>query len=144
MSETRDDRLYERAILIEDQRAHGFWMPILQHLAPRGHVEAMVVLADRYARPYANDLGRLADPFSAFGLYRRAYRKGSAHAAYNLAMFFFARRDLKGYRQWLRRAARAGDATAGLPFRRFETRRPHANARRIGRLRPDAKRDEFL
>lgn len=91
MSETPEDRPYERTLLIEDQRAQGFWMPIRQHLA----------------------------------------------------MSFFARRDLAGYRRWRRCAARAGDETAGFPFRGFEIRRPHANARRIGRLQPEAKRDAF-
>ena len=140
---TRNERLYARALLIQDEQAHGFWVPAMQHLAWRGDMDAMVAVADWYAQPFATELGSYSDPFSAFGLYRRAWRKGSAHAAYNLAMSFFARRDLASYRHWLRQAARAGDATAGFPFRRFETRRPHANARRIGRLRPEAKRDDF-
>ena len=139
----REERLYHRALLIQDEQAPGFWVPAMQHLAWRGDPEAMVAIADWYCQPFATELGRVADPFGAYGRYRRAWRKGSALAAYNLAVSFFARRDLANYRRWLRRAARAGDASAGFPFRRFELRRPHANARRIGRLRREAKRDEF-
>ncbi|WP_419807578.1 hypothetical protein [Sphingomonas sp.] len=144
MSSARNERLLWRASRIRAGKARGVWMLIAQHLALRGETEAMVALADHYAQPFATKLGYFADPFSAFGLYRRAYRQGNGNAAYNLAMSFFARRDMARYHFWLRRAARAGETDAALPFRRFELRRPHAGARRIGRIRPQAKRDELV
>ena len=142
MRDDRNWRLLNRACLIQDKKAPGFWLPIAWHLALRGETEAMLMLADWYAWPFATHLGNFADPFDPYQLYRRAYRRGNPNGAYNLAMAFFARRDLAKYRHWLRRAALAGDESAASSFRRFETRRPHANARRIGRLRPWAKRDE--
>ena len=114
------------------------------HLALRGHTGAMIELADWFSDDNsAGSFGTPADAFSAAGLYRRAYRKGDARAANNAAMSFFNRNDMGGYRRWLRRAAKAGDLAAGKQLRHFETRLWHAAARKIGRLRPEQKRDEF-
>lgn len=77
-----------------------------------------------------------ADPCSAAGLARRALRRGDPLAAYNLAMSYFNRRDLRSYRHWLRLAAQAGDADARNQLRRFETRLPHGAAFDIKRGRP--------
>ena len=140
----RHERLYERAWLIRDGLAHGLWLPIVRLLAHRRHTLAAVVLADWYADAGgARDLGPAADPFSAAGLYRRAFRQGSVLAARNQAIDRFNRNDLHGYRTWLRRAARLGDRASIAEAARFETRLPHALARGIGRHRPAAKRDEF-
>ena len=79
---------------------------------------------------------RIADPFSSEGLAYRAVRLGHAPAAYNLAMESFNRRDMKGYRRWLRKAAMLGDEDAAKQLTRFETRLPHGAARDIGRGRP--------
>jgi hypothetical protein len=88
-------------------------------------------------------IGKTADGWSANGLDRRAWRTGVATAAYNLAMTCFNERDLSGYRRWLRRAGRAGDAEAIALLRRFETRLPHGAAHDIRRGRPDLPRDGF-
>ncbi|WP_419809197.1 hypothetical protein [Sphingomonas sp.] len=77
-----------------------------------------------------------ADPFSAAGLGYRALRQGDPTGAYNLAMSSFNRRNLRGYRHWLRLAANAGDEDARQQLRRFETRLPHGAARDIRRGRP--------
>jgi TPR repeat protein len=71
----------------------------------------------------------------------RAFRQGDATAAYNLAMHYFNRRDLNGYRRWLGRAARAGDEDAAKQLRRFETRLPHGAAHDIRRGHPYRKYD---
>jgi len=114
------------------------------HLALRGHTGAMIELADWFSDDNsASSFGTPAGAFSAAGLYRRAYRKGDARAANNAAMSFFNRNDMIGYRRWLRRAAKAGDLEARKQLRHFETRLWHAAARKIGRLRPEQKRDEF-
>lgn len=119
-------------------------MPIMWHLALGGHTGAMIELADWFSSDNsAEAFGTPADAFSAAGLYYRAYRKGDARAADNAAMSCFNRNDMIGYRQWLRRAARAGDAAAAKQLRHFETRLWHSAARNVGRLRPEQKRDEF-
>jgi TPR repeat protein len=87
------------------------------------------------------DAGHPADPFSSYGWALRAYRTGEPVAAYNLAMSFFNQRDLSGYRRWLRRAARLGDADASRELKRFETRLPHETAHDIRRGRPYRKSD---
>ena len=69
--------------------------------------------------------------------------KGDVRAANNAAMSCFNRNDMIGYRRWLRRAARAGDVMAAKQLRRFETRLWHADARKVGRPRPEQRRDEF-
>jgi TPR repeat protein len=142
--ETPADRLYLKGLAIRYERHFGLWMPIMWHLALRGHTGAMIELADWFSTDNsAKSFGTPADPFSAAGLYRRAHRKGDARAANNAAMSCFNRNDMTGYRRWLGRAAKAGDPSAGTQLRNFETRLWHAAARKVGRLRPEQKRDEF-
>ncbi|WP_156681109.1 hypothetical protein [Sphingomonas profundi] len=136
MTNVRQDRLYDRASAILDGNAVGLGEPMLWHLALRRHTEAMLALSGRI-RP----AGKPADPYSQIGLERRAFRLGNERAAQNLAMTHFNKRDLAGYRHWLRRAARAGDEEAALEVRRFETRLPHAAAGDIGRRRPYRRSD---
>ena len=137
-------RLYLKGLAIRYERSVGVWMPIMWHLAMRGHTGAMIELADWFsADNSAKAFGKAADTFNAAGLYRRAYRKGNARAANNAAMSCFNRNDMIGYRHWLRRAAQAGDAEAGKQLRYFETRLWHSAARKIGRLRPEQRRDGF-
>lgn len=141
--ETKADRLYLKALAIRYERALGLWLPIMWHLALRGHPGAMVELADWFSRDNrANNYGHRSDSFSAAALYWRAYRKGHPHAASNAAISHFNFNDMIGYRNWLRRAAQGGDAEAALRLRRFETRRWHHAAFKIGRGRPYTKRDE--
>jgi TPR repeat protein len=116
----------------------------MQHLAMHGHVDAMVDLADWYSGLDGNTVGTASDSFSAAGLYRRAYRKGDARAGRNLALGYFNKNDLPGYRQWMRRAGQAGDAESLREARRFETRLWHGAAGKIGRGRPRHKRDDFV
>jgi len=125
-----------RAFAILDGKANGIGMPVLHHLALRGMKDAMVALAY-----HQSGAGRFSDPFSPQGLCRRAWRKGDTLAARNLAVDCFNRRDLQGYRHWLSRAARLGDPYAARELRRFETRLPHLDARKIGRKRPDRRYD---
>ena len=98
----------------------------------------MTELSDRLGTP-----GRIADGWSADGLNYRAWRAGNETAAWNMAMTCFDRRDLVGYRCWLRRAAKAGNQEAVESLPCFETRLPHRTARDIGRHRPDLPRDGF-
>ncbi|MES2054444.1 MAG: hypothetical protein V4564_00775 [Pseudomonadota bacterium] len=139
----RTERLYCRALKIAAGGTPGLWLLIMQHLAFRGHIGAMRELANWYSRSNRVEaLGAAGDHSSAAGLYRRAWRRGDAYAAQHLAMSCFNRGDLQGYRRWIGRAAQAGDTDARREARRFETRLPHANARKIGRLRPFARRDQ--
>jgi TPR repeat protein len=110
----------------------GDGMGLLWHLALRRYGSAMTELS----RQLGEDNTSAADPFSAAGLARRAYQQGDPAAAYNLAMTSFNRRDLQGYRYWLRRAAQAGDDDAKRQLNRFEVRLPHGAAFDIGRGRP--------
>jgi hypothetical protein len=87
--------------------------------------------------------GKPADRYSPAGLYYRACRKGDARAAGNAAVSCFNRNDMAGYRRWLSRAARTGDPAAGKQLRYFEIRLWHGAARKIGRLRPEQRRDRF-
>lgn len=135
-------KLYLHALDIREGRECGLWLPKMWSLALRGHTGAMIDLADWFSGA-DNHLGSAADGFGAVGLYRRAYRKGDARAAFNLAMTCFNRNDLQGYRHWLRKAAGAGDSAAKLQVARFETRLPHSAAAKIGRKRTEQKRDEF-
>ena len=96
----------------------------------------MVDLASTFPVP-----GRLADGFSQAGLCYRAWRLGYGYGAQHLAMNAFNTYDMHGYRTWLRRAANAGDKDSARELKRFETRLPHANARRVGRKRPHRKSD---
>jgi hypothetical protein len=140
-----EDRLYLKAISIRHERAVDLWMPIMRHLALRGHADAMIELADWFCGDdAAKDVGKPSDAFSAASLYYRAYRKRNARAARNMAISCFNRSDMAGYRRWLRRAARAGDTESARDLSYFETRLWHGAARRIGRLRPVQKRDGFL
>lgn len=128
--EAKAERLFNRAMLILDRRANGFGEPILWHLALRRYGWGMTEFARRLGSP-----GKIADGWSADGLNYRAWRAGNDTAAWNMAMTCFNRRDLVGYRRWLRRAAKTGnhDATESLPH--FETRLPHGVARDIRRGR---------
>jgi TPR repeat protein len=140
----KNDKLYLKALRIQEGKAGGLWMPIMWHLALRGHTDAMIELASWFSGSgYLKDLGSAADKFSAAGLYRNAYRAGNPRAAQHMAMICFNRNDLSGYRLWLRRAVQQGDDAAELQLRCFETRLWHSTARKIGRLRPQQKRDEF-
>ncbi|MEG3176101.1 hypothetical protein U1872_07665 [Sphingomonas sp. RB3P16] len=142
--ETPEDRLYLKGLAIRDRQRVGLWQPIMWHLALRGHVGAMIELADWFSDDDSiSSVGKSADPFCAAGLYRRAYKKGDARAARNAAMGCFNRNDMIGYRQWLRRAATAGDDESRAELLYFETRLWHAAARKIRRLRPSQKRDEY-
>ena len=142
--ETAEDRLYLKGLAVRYERHIGMWIPIMWHLALSGHTGAMIELADWFSSDNsAKTFGTPSDPFSAAGLYYRAYRKGDARAANNAAMSCFNRNDMIGYRRWLRRAAKAGDGEADKQLRYFETRLWHSAARKIGRLRPEQKRDEF-
>ena len=105
---------------------------LLWHLALRRYPSAMTQLSRRIGE----DGLSAADPFSAAGLAYRAFRLGDTMAAYNYAMSCFNRRDLSGYRHWLRRAARGGDEDARQQLRRFEIRLPHGAAFDIRRGRP--------
>ncbi len=142
--ETAEDRLYLRALSIRHERGVGLWMPIMWHLALRGHAGAMIELADWFSGgDSAKEIGKAFDAFSAAGLYYRAYRKGDARAARNMAVSCFNRGDMAGYRRWLRYAAKAGDPQSLRELRAFESRLWHSAARKLRRLRPVQKRDGF-
>ena len=107
------------------------WTPILWHLALRRDRGAIYELSTSYDFP-----GPIQDAFSQKGLAYRAYRMGDWMGANALAMDAFNRRDLTGYRYWLRRAANLGDPDCLAELRRFETRLPHKTAFAIRRGRP--------
>jgi len=135
--EAKYDRLYARAFAILDGQANGLGTSILWHLALRRHGLAMLMLAGRFTyNGDRADLGRPSDAFGAAGLYYRAWRQGEPFGAQNMAMDLFNNGDMQGYRHWLRRAARAGDADSAAELRRFETRLPHGHARKSRRIRP--------
>jgi hypothetical protein len=140
----RMDRLYNRALRIRERRTGGLWMPIIWHLALRGHTDAMIDLAAWFSHDNGStSLGTPADGFSAAGLYRRAFRKGDARAAQHMAMAHFNRNNMLGYRHWLRLGANAGDTEAAEQIEYFETRLWHGAAHDIGRGRPEQRRDGF-
>ncbi len=142
--DTPADRLYLKGLAIRYERHCGLWIPIMWHLALRGHTGAMIELADWFSDDNsAKSFGTPADAFSPAGLYHRANRKRDARAGHNAAMSCFNRNDMSGYRRWLRQAAKAGDQEARRQLRRFETRLWHSASRKVGRLRPELKRDEF-
>ena len=148
MGDVSDDskagRLYLKGLAIRYERSVGLWMPIMWHLALRGHTGAIIELADWFSDDdTAKAFGRPADAFSAAALYRRAYRMGDARAANNAAMSYFNRNNMTAYREWLRRAAQSGNTEAGKQLHYFETRLWHSASRRIGRLRPKQQRDGF-
>lgn len=139
----RADRLYERAQAIMDRRANGFYMPILRHLARRGHAHATLELAGLFSQ--YNDpaeLGAMSQVGKPAWFYRRIWRRGGDYAqlaAQNLAMSYFNVGNLRSYRLWLRRAHMLGDSDAGLELDRFETRLPHESAHAIRRGRPQRR-----
>ena len=141
---SQSDRLYLKALRIRYDQKPGLCVSILWHLAFQRDSEAMIDLAcwvcDNSKWP--GELGSRQDAFSPAGLYYRAFRMRNARAAQHLAMQCFNRNDLRGYRYWLRQGAKLGDGYASNQLSHFETRMPHATARRIGRLRPYHKRDE--
>lgn len=142
---TAEERLYIKALSIRHERGRGLWMPIMWHLALRGHTGAMIELADWFCGDdAAKNVGKASDAFSAAGLYYRAYRKRDARAARNMAISCFNRSDMAGYRRWLGRAAKAGDTESARDLLYFETRLWHGAARSVRRLRPVQKRDGFL
>ena len=132
MKRLPNDRLQRLADAWHNGLSPGDGMGLLWHLALRRYPSAMTELSRRIGE----DGLSAADPFSAAGLAYRALRQGDPVAAYNLAMSCFNRRDLSGYRHWLRLAAQAGDEGADEQLRRFETRLPHGAARDIRRGRP--------
>lgn len=125
------DQMWKRYWAITLDNANGLYVPILWHLALGRDYEAMTLLAATF-----DSSGCIADPFGQQGLYRRADRGGYAYASQHLAMDAFNRRDLKGYRYWLRRHARFGDPDVVRELKRFELRLPHYAAAKIGRRRP--------
>ena len=142
--DTPADRLYLKGLAIRYERHIGKWLPIMWHLALRGHAGAMIELADWFSNDGSSDpFGKPADAFSAAGLYRRAYKRGDLRAAQHMALSRFNQNDMAGYRHWLGLGAQAGDGEARRERRRFETRLWHADAGRVRRLRPKQKRDEF-
>lgn len=135
--ETREDRLFLRALQILEGKANGFGLPIMRHLALRGYGPAMLDLANRNAQTGSmKELGRIWNRATPLGLTYRAYRLGEDNAAQNMAMSYYNIGDLAGYRRWLYCAARGGNSDAKYELRLFEIRMPHRLARRLGRLRP--------
>ena len=132
------DRLWARYYKIRYDHGIGLWTPILWHLALRRDPSAMYELARALSSsgPTFACGDRFLDPFSSAGLDYRAYRRGEATGAQHLAKRAFNRRDLAGYRTWLRRAAKLGDADCRAELRRFEIRLPHKTAFAIHRGRP--------
>ena len=127
-----DDRIHRYADVWHNYRFPHAEKGLIWHLALRRYPAALTELS----RQINEDRLSAADPYSALGLSMRAFRLGDPTAAYNLAMVFFNRRNLQGYRYWLRRAAQAGDEDANKQLRRFETRLPHGAAHDIRRGRP--------
>jgi hypothetical protein len=125
------EALWKRYWAITLDHANGLYTPVLWHLALGHDYSAMTTLAQTFAMP-----GRMSNPFSKLGLCYRADRGGYEIASQNLAMDAFNRRDLAGYRYWLRRHARFGDPAVMKELKRFETRLPHQTAADIGRRRP--------
>lgn len=133
----RFERLFDRAEAILEGHRNGLGMPILRHLAIRHYGPALLSLADRATRTGSrSEVGRICHAYSAAGMMYRAHRMGEINAAQNLAMTLFNIGDMQGYRRWMHRAARAGDANAAHELKRFEVRMPHALARKLRRLRP--------
>ena len=138
------DRLYFKGLAIRHERHLGKWLPIMWHLAPRGHAGAMIELADWFSNDgSAHPFGTPAQAFSAAGLYRRAFKLGDLRTAQHLALSCFNRNDMAGYRHWLDQGAKAGDGEAKQEGRQFNTWLWHADAGRVRRLRPKQKRDGF-
>jgi predicted metal-dependent peptidase len=134
----RLDKLYYRAYEIMEGRMNGLYRPILQHLASRNHVDAMLLLADKF-----DWHGGICHRGSASNLLHRAYKLGSDIAAQHMAMNAFNQGDLLGYRRWLSCSARLGDLDARSELQRFETRLPHVLAGQVRRKRP-LRKYEYL
>jgi hypothetical protein len=128
--------LYHRSLLIRDGKANGLWLPIVWHLALRGHPPAMIDLAGWISDSKSSTLRSGWDRFSPSSLQRRAFQSGDHRAAHNLAMMYFQRNSLGMYRQWLRKAASLGDEDSAVELASFAVRLPYTNARKIRRLRP--------
>lgn len=133
---SKNELLWARYWAIRDAHHNGYRMPILWHLALRRDAMAMTELGRTFGEP-----GRIADRFSQEGLAYAAFRRGYALGAQHLAMNAFNRRDLRGYRHWLGKAAKLGDEGAAQELRRFELRLPHGIAALIGRKRPRRQAD---
>lgn len=143
--DTPANRLFLKGLAIRYERRLGKWLPIMWHLALRGHAGAMIELADWFSNDGSADpFGTPAAAFSAAGLYRRAYKLGDLRAAQHMALSRFNRNDIAGYRHWLGLGAKSGDGEAKQERRQFETRLWHADAGRVRRLRPKLKRDGFV
>lgn len=134
---TKLDRMWGRAWAIRDGRTPGYWLPIVQALALRGHPFAMIELAGWLSD---NAKGRTR---KAYLLCRRAYMSGEPTGAQNIAMDCFNASDLAGYRIWIRKAARAGDVSSIPEACRFDTRCSHVAAFRIRRGRPRYKDESY-
>jgi len=119
--------LYTNALDMLEGRRNGHALPILRKLAYRGFAPAINVMSD-----YVGDADAVA-------LLRRAARRGDSVAAYNLAITYRNRGDMRGYRLALARAARM-DTDAAAELRCFKTRFPHTVMRRFGRLEPARER----
>ncbi|WP_298671968.1 hypothetical protein [uncultured Sphingomonas sp.] len=132
MGHASDEKLQRLADAWLNGRSPGNGMGLLWHLALRRYPSAMTELSRRIG----HDGFSASDPFSVKGLNYRAFRRGDPVAAYNMAMLCFNQRDLRGYRHWIRRAAKAGDEDARRQLCHFETRLPHGAARDIRRGRP--------
>lgn len=143
----RNERLFLRAINIQQEKAHGFWVPIMRHLMIRGHEDAMIALGHWYTEGNgARDLDGIGEPYTAANLYYRVWRSGGdagARATHSLALSYFNRGDMLRFRLWARRGARLGDCSCGIYTKFFETRLPHATARKVRRQRPEGARDEW-
>ncbi|OSZ68973.1 hypothetical protein CAP39_09090 [Sphingomonas sp. IBVSS1] len=124
VSEEKLWQRWDRADAIRNRRANGRWLPILWHLALRGHGLSLLQLADWYTF-HGEHPGRMQDRFSPAGMMRHALRRQERFAGLHLALTCFNLGDLGGYRHWLARAARAGDTEAAAERRRFEIRKPH-------------------
>lgn len=142
--ETREDRLYLKALGIRYERRTGKWLPIIWHLALRQHKGAMRELADWLSDDgVTGEFGSPSDAYSPSGLYRRSFKRGDTVAAANAAVSCFNRNDMIGYRRWLQAGAKSGDPDSRKQLHQFETRLPHKSAAKIRRLRPEQKRDAF-
>lgn len=136
------DRLYMKALVIQDAGGRGHWLPIMKMLANRNYSPAMIDLAswlvDQRVDGRPGRHSHRGDPAS---FYYRAHKNGDARAAQHLAMTCFNVNDLKGYRYWLQRGAKMGDMAAAEELRAFETRLPNLAAKRFKRFRPYRSKD---
>lgn len=123
------DRLYARALAIEDDGAAGNALQIWRALALRGNPYAQQRLADILADP--SNI-RLYRPKHGVAWYRRAIANGNSAAMYNLAITYRNRNNLGGYRYWLARSARI-DQRDLVELKQFRTRFSHRIMRRWGR-----------